>query len=102
MQQYGDWYRLLAVDGWVVTVCTARRVLGRLRLRLVPSSLHTKVSGASGPTLNFGIRSLGSTLKFGVPVGMILGLRVKICPLGGIWEEQPAPLFLFLDPLRIS
>ena len=38
MQHYGD--STLAVDGWAATFGTARRGMGGLRLRPVPSSLY--------------------------------------------------------------
>ena len=39
IQQYSDWYTL-AVDGWAVTFGTARRGLGGLGPRPIPSSLY--------------------------------------------------------------
>jgi len=40
VQQYGDWYTTLAVDGWAVTFGTAMRGRGGLRPRPIPSSLY--------------------------------------------------------------
>ena len=42
IQQYCTWYGTLAVDGWAVTFGTARRGLGGLRPRPVPSSLYQR------------------------------------------------------------
>ena len=40
IQQYGDWYTTLAVNGWDVTFGTAMRGLGGAAARPDPSSLY--------------------------------------------------------------